>query len=308
MKLSQALRSGARLCHSHFSLLWIETAWRAGTFLLCLGFSLLGIFVLLDRTIAVSTLEILEDAGPVGILRVLTRVLLKDDNLIWQITLLVLAFSVVVWLLLASFFQGGILASLAGKTAAAGLARQNGWEWTYNFLRSGMRFFPSFLVINLLSLFFSFTGALSFVLILSFFLRSIFSTAGVRSSMWFLWPYPLAIALVSLIVATSQQFLEMSRIFLTRYQCSRWSAWNRAAEFFFLNLGPMSGVSSFIRMLQFIFAVVAAIFVWQLGFVLGSRFLGLFLSVLLFVCLGYGVLRNYLRLLRSGSLLALIDQ
>lgn len=306
MKLSQALRSGARLCHSHFSLLWIETAWRAGTFLLCFGFSLLGVFVLLDRTIAVSTLEVLEDAGPVGILRVLIRVLLKSDNLIWQITLLVLAFSVLVWLLLASFFQGGILASLAGKTA--GSARQNGLEWTYSFLRSGMRFFPSFLVINLLSLFFSFTGAFSFVLILSFFLRSIFSTAGVRSSIWFLWLYPLGIALVSLIVATSQQFLEISKLFLTRYQCSRWSAWSRSAEFFFLNLGQMGGVSGFIRMLQFFFAVVAAIFVWQLGFVLGSRFLGLFLSVSLLVYLGYGVLRNYLRLLRSGSLLALIDQ
>jgi hypothetical protein len=308
MNVSRALRNGVQLCHSHLSLLWIETAWRLGTLLLCCGFSLLGVFLLLDRTALEPDLEILEEAGAVGILKVFTRVLLRSENLILQITLLVAVFSVLVWLLLASFFQGGILASLASEVERDELIPQNRLDGTYRFFKSGLGFLPSFLVINLLTLFFSLAGSVSILLILRSFLRSIFAAAEMASHIWVLGVYPQGMDLFSLIAATSQQFLKLSKLFLARYQCSLWSAWKRSAEFFFINLRPMGGVSSLIRMLQCIVASVAAIFLWQLSFVLGAQFLGLLLSVVLVVYLGYGVLRNYLYLIQSGSLLALIDQ
>ena len=83
--------------------------------------------------------------------------------------------------------------------------------------------------------------------------------------------------LVSLIAATSQQFLKLSKLFLTRYRCSLWSAWKQSAEFFFVNLRPMGGVSSLIRMLQCLCAIMAVTFFAQLSFVLGLQFLGLLL-------------------------------
>jgi len=307
MTVTRALRSGVRLCHSHISLLWIEIAWRVSVFLLSFGFSLLGVFVLLDRPVAVSDFGMLEGGGPLGTLKVLLTFLPRNENLILQIALLVVAFSVLIWLLLASFFQGGILASLASKSDSEAGIQQHGLESTYQFFRDGMRFLPSFLLINLFILVFTFAGAASILLILRLFLRSIFSTPESSRSTWLLWFYLFGMALASVIVAVSQQFLEMFKLFLARYQCSRWNAWNRSAEFFFLNLRSMSGICSFIRILQFIFAIAAAMFLWQFGFLLGTRFLGLLLSVSLLVSLAYGVLRNYLRLIRSGSLLTLID-
>jgi hypothetical protein len=61
-------------------------------------------------------------------------------------------------------------------------------------------------------------------------------------------------------------------------------------------------------MLQCLFAIMAVTFLAQLTFVLGLQFLGLLLSIAFVVCLGYSVLRNYLYLIQSGSLLALINQ
>ena len=190
MSISLALRNGVQLCHSHFSLLWIETAWRLGTFLLCGGFSLLGVFLLLDRTALEPDLETMEDIDAVGILKVLTGVLLRSESLILHITLWVAVFSVLVWLLLASFFQGGILASLASETERGEWVQQNGLDRTYYFFKSGLGFLPSFLVINLLTLFFSLAGSVSVLLILRSLLRSIFAGAEIARHIWVLWALP----------------------------------------------------------------------------------------------------------------------
>ena len=232
----------------------------------------------------------------------------EGENLIVHITFWVAVFSVLVWLLLASFFQGGILASLASETKAGEWVGQNRLDQTHCFFKSGLGFLPSFLVINLLTLFFSVAGCVSLLLILRSFLRSIFAGAEITGHILILWAYPLGMAVISLIAATSQQFLKLSKLFLTRYQCSLWSAWKQSAEFFFVNLRPMGGVSSLLRMLQCLFAIMAVTFLAQLTFVLGPQFLGLLLSIAFVVCLGYSVLKNYLYLIQSGSLLALINQ
>ena len=186
--------------------------------------------------------------------------------------------------------------------------RQNRLDRTHCFFKSGLGFLPSFLVMNLLTLFFSVAGCVSLLLILRSFLRSIFAGAEITSHILILWAYPLGMAVISLIATTSQQFLKLSKLFLTRYQCSLWSAWKQSAEFFFVNLRPMGGISSLLRMLQCLFAIMAVTFLAQLTFVLGPQFLGLLLSIAFVVCLGYSVLRNYLYLIQSGSLLALINQ
>jgi hypothetical protein len=304
MKVLRALRSGSQLCHSHFLLLWVETAWRSATLLLCLTFSLLGAFVFLDRATVGPGWQVSEDVVALGILKIVCGALFRRPRLALQITLLVVAFCVFVWLLLASFFQGSILAALKRKEGG-GAAPHNRWGGVYRFFQGGWRFWPSLLAINLVILFFSFAGLVASLLMLSSVLKPIVSARGLPSRWWVLC-CPLAIAVVCLIVAMAQQCLELCKFYVTQYHCSPWGAWNRSAEFFFPNLGAMSAISTMVRGLQFVCAAVATVFFCQIAFAVGSRFPRLLLSLGAAVYFGYGIVRSYLALVQSGSLLALI--
>ncbi len=304
MKFLQALRNGFRLCHSHFPLLWIETAWRSVAALLYLVFSLLAAFVLVDRATVGPGWQLRKRTG-LEIFKLLSGILFASETLLLQVVLLVIAFCLLVWLLLASFFQGSILATLKG-TAGEDAAHNSVSDGVYRFVRSGWRFLPSLLSINLLILFFSFTGLAAFVLIVSFFLKPILSAGGGTPRWWLLWSCPLGIVVVCLIIVMALRFLELCKFYVTQYHCSLWVAWNRSAEFFFPNLRSMSAISALIRGLQFVCAAAATVFFFQIAFAVGSRFPGLRLSVALALYFGYGVVRNYLALVQSGSLLALI--
>jgi len=308
-----AFRKGIQLCHAHFSLLWLETGWRTAQFFLSLGFALLAGYTLVEA-VGLSDFEFksLENSS-LAILKALVRILQKNDTLVLKTILLTLGFIVVMWLLLASFFQAGILGLLTREEDNREIEERDvlgsGMEVALQgFCRKAVQLFPSFFLINLCILLFSFAGSVSFVVILRYSLRLGNYLGEASSKLWLILTDGLGIAVLLVILGVGVQFLEISKLCVAQHECSLWSAWNRAAEFFFVNLRPMGAILSLTHTLNFMIICSAMGFLGLIGSVLGAEFFGAFFFLSLLVYLGYGLLKNYLFLIKSSSLLALIGR
>ena len=182
-----AFRKGIQLCHTHFSLLWLQTGWRMVQFSLSLGFALLAGYTLLEP-VGFSDFEFESAESGVGIFKVLVRILQRNDTLIFKIILLTLCFAATIWLLLASFFQAGILGLLTREQDSRGIkardALGSGIVFALGFCRKGVRLFSSFFLINLAVLFFSFTGSISLLVILRYSLRLSYFLGEASSEFW----------------------------------------------------------------------------------------------------------------------------
>ena len=306
-----AFRKGIQLCHTHFSLLWLQTGWRMVQFSLSLGFALLAGYTLLE-TVGFSDFEFESAESGVGIFKVLVRILQRNDTLIFKIILLTLCFAATIWLLLASFFQAGILGLLTREQDSRGIkaryALGSGIVFALGFCRKGVRLFSSFFLINLAVLFFSFTGSISLLVILRYSLRLSYFLGEASSEFWTILVCSVGIMALLGILGVALQFLEISKLCVAQHECSLWSAWNQSAEFLFANLRPLSAILGLIYALNLMLTCSAIGFLALMSFFLGTGLLGPFFLLLLLVYLGYGLLKNYLFLIKSGSLLALIGQ
>jgi hypothetical protein len=309
MTTFHAFRKGIQLCHAHFSLLWLETGWRTAQFFLSLGFALLAGYTLVEA-VGLSDFEFksLENSS-LAILKALVRILQKNDTLILKTILLTLGFIVVMWLLLASFFQAGILGLLTREEDNREIEERDVFDSgmvlaLQGFCRKAVQLFPSFFLINLCILLFSFAGSVSFVVILRYSLR----LGEASSKLWLILTCGLGLAVLLVILGVAVQFLEISKLCVAQHKCSLWSAWNRSAEFFFVNLRPMGAILSLTHTLNFMIICSAMGFLGLIGSVLGAEFFGAFFFLSLLVYLGYGLVKNYLFLIKSSSLLALIGR
>jgi hypothetical protein len=309
MTTFHAFRKGIQLCHAHFSLLWLETGWRTAQFFLSLGFALLAGYTLVEA-VGLSDFEFksLENSS-LAILKALVRILQKNDTLILKTILLTLGFIVVMWLLLASFFQAGILGLLTREEDNREIEERDVFDSgmvlaLQGFCRKAVQLFPSFFLINLCILLFSFAGSVSFVVILRYSLR----LGEASSKLWLILTCGLGLAVLLVILGVAVQFLEISKLCVAQHKCSLWSAWNRSAEFFFVNLRPMGAILSLTHTLNFMIICSAMGFLGLIGSVLGAEFFGAFCFLSLLVYLGYGLLKNYLFLIKSSSLLTLIGR
>jgi hypothetical protein len=304
MTILEALKKNILLCYSRFPLVWVETGRRAFQLFLSLGFASLAIYTLIEG-LSRSELDRLRGGSILAIARTLIMILLRRERLILRAVVLTLFFSVTVWLLIASFFQAGIF----GLLARDGSLEETAAERTVlHFCHRGTQDFFSFLLINLSILFFASAGTVSCLLILKCLFGMVVSWPGTSDGLWVALVYALAILVVCGIVTISLQFLEVSKLFVSRFDSSLWNAWNLAAEFFFVNLGRMTALSTLIHMVRLISACAGIVFLVKMSSVLGTELVGVFLLLMLIVYLGYRLVANYLYLVKSGSLLTLISE
>ncbi len=281
-------------------------------FFLSLGFALLALYTLVEA-VGLSDFE-LESLGnsSFAIFKAVVKVLQRNDTLILKTILLTLCFTVAMWLLLASFFQAGILGLLTGKEGNRESKVRDtfgsGMVFALGFCRKSVQLFSSFFLINLSTLFFSFTGSVSLLVILRYSLRLGYLLGEASSRFWMILACGLGTAVLLSIMGLAFQFLEISKLCVAQHECSLWSAWNRSAEFLFVNLRPIGAILTLIYALNFMLICSAIGFLGLISSFLGTGLLGAFCFLLLLVYLGYGLLKNYLFLIKAGSLLALIGQ
>jgi len=222
MTAFHAFRKGIQLCHSHFRLLWLETGWRMAQFFLSLGFALLASYTLVEA-VGLSDFEAESlGSGSFAIFKAVVRILQRNDTLILKTILLTLCFTGAMWLLLASFFQAGILGLLTrgqdNKDIKVHDGFGSGMVFALGFCRKSVQLFSSFFLINLSILFFSFTGSVSFLLILRYWLRFGYRLGEALSKFWIILAYGLEIAVLWSIIGWRSNFL--------KFQSSTWLSRN----------------------------------------------------------------------------------